>query len=74
MYIYMYAYIHKYPLYTDYLDNCLRGGVPVVLGDPEHPKILHTFNRVHGDIERDYNWFNLEPTFFSQGIYIYMYI
>ena len=43
----------------DYLDNSLRGGVPLILGDPMNPKILHTFNRVHGDIERDYNWFNV---------------
>ena len=43
----------------DYLDNSLRGGVPLILGDPENPKVLHTFNRVHGDIERDYNWFNV---------------
>ena len=43
----------------DYLDNSLRGGVPLILGDPLNPKILHTFNRVHGDIERDYNWFNV---------------
>ena len=45
----------------DYLDNSLRGGVPLILGDPENPKVLHTFNRVHGDIERDYNWFNVSP-------------
>lgn len=43
----------------NYLDNSLRGGIPLILGDPAKPKVLHTFNRVHGDIERDYNWFNV---------------
>ena len=48
-----------------YLDNSLRGGLPVIFGD-DNSKVYHTFNRVHGDIERDYNWFQLEPTYFSQ--------
>lgn len=51
----------------DYLDNILRGGLPVPLGDPNSPKIYHTFSRIHGDIERDYNNFQLDPTYFSQG-------
>ena len=51
----------------DFLDNVLRGGLPIPLGDPLHPKIFHTFSRIHGDIERDYNFFQLDTTFFSQG-------
>jgi hypothetical protein len=51
----------------DYLDNLLRGGVPIPLGDPSNPKIYHTFSRIHGDIERDYNWFQIDTTYFSQG-------
>ena len=51
----------------DYLDNTLRGGLPLVLGDPSKPKIFHVFSRIHGDIERDYNYFQLDPTVFSQG-------
>jgi hypothetical protein len=51
----------------DYLDNILRGGVPVPLGDPDSPKIFHTFSRIHGDIERDYNWFQIDTTYYSQG-------
>lgn len=31
------------------------------------PKVFHTFSRIHGDLERDYNNFQLDPTFFSQG-------
>jgi hypothetical protein len=51
----------------DYLDNVLRGGLPVPLGDPKAPKIYHTFSRIHGDIERDYNNFQIDTTYFSQG-------
>lgn len=60
-----------------YLDNSLRGGVPVILGDvddglmnvDEDPriKVFHAFSRIHGDLERDYNHFMLSPTFFSQA-------
>lgn len=50
-----------------YLDNSLRGGVPVLLGeidDVSHSqnadedarlKPYHLFSRIHGDLERDYN-------------------
>jgi hypothetical protein len=58
-----------------FLDNSLRGGMPTVLGDvdsdstyDEDPgvKIFHSFSRIHGDLERDYNAFKIEPAFFSQ--------
>jgi hypothetical protein len=51
----------------DFLDNVLRGGLPIPLGDAENPKIFHTFSRIHGDIERDYNFFQIDTTYFSQG-------
>ena len=51
----------------DFLDNVLRGGLPIALGDSSKPKIYHTFSRIHGDIERDYNFFQLDTTYFSQG-------
>ena len=51
----------------DFLDNSLRGGLPIPLGDPQNPKIYHTFSRIHGDIERDYNPFQIDGTYFSQG-------
>eukprot|EP00977_Amphora_coffeiformis_P011635 scaffold2804_cov181-Amphora_coffeaeformis.AAC.3 len=59
-----------------YLDNGLRGGFPTILGnvdndlnydEDEGVKVYHTFSRIHGDLERDYNAFHIAPTFFSQG-------
>lgn len=59
-----------------FLDNSLRGGIPTILGNvhndktyDEDPgiKVYHSFSRIHGDLERDYNAFQIEPTFFSQG-------
>lgn len=62
-----------------YLDNSLRGGMPVILGDLDDEshssnadedsrlKVYHIFSRIHGDLERDYNDFNIDPTYFSQG-------
>lgn len=58
-----------------FLDNSLRGGMPTVLGNvdsdltyDEDPgvKIFHSFSRIHGDLERDYNAFVIDPSFFSQ--------
>ncbi|MCP4711224.1 MAG: cellobiose phosphorylase, partial [Planctomycetes bacterium] len=46
-----------------YLDNALRGGVPIFLGG--HP--YHVYSRKHGDPERDYNHFFLAAEFYSQG-------
>lgn len=51
----------------DYLDNVLRGGMPILLGPPGHEKVFHVFSRIHGDIERDYNYFIIDTTYFSQG-------
>lgn len=58
-----------------FLDNSLRGGMPTVLGNVDSDatydedagvKIFHSFSRIHGDLERDYNAFSIEPQFFSQ--------
>jgi hypothetical protein len=46
-----------------YLDNLLRGGYPMEIGN----QIYHLFSRRHGDLERDYNFFSLAPEFYSQG-------
>lgn len=37
------------------------------IGDKKNPKIFHTFSRIHGDLERDYNNFQIDTTYFSQG-------
>lgn len=62
-----------------FLDNSLRGGMPLILGDidpetkylnyDEDPriKVFHVFSRIHGDLERDYNAFYIDDTYFSQG-------
>lgn len=47
-----------------YLDNLLRGGYPVPIGKN---KIFYLYSRKHGDIERDYNFFQMSPEFYSQG-------
>ncbi|RMH59900.1 MAG: hypothetical protein D6679_00445 [Candidatus Hydrogenedentota bacterium] len=53
----------------NFLDNVLRGGlaIPVAKGAKEQEKVLHLYSRKHGDLERDYNDFLLEPTYCSQG-------
>jgi hypothetical protein len=59
-----------------FLDNSLRGGIPTVLGNVDSDatydedttvKIFHSFSRIHGDLERDYNAFMIDATYFSQG-------
>ena len=52
----------SYCRYT-FLDNVLRGGYPQTIGD----KTFHIYHRKHGDMERDYNFFVVQPTFYSQG-------
>lgn len=49
-----------------FLDNVLRGGFPVTL-DAERSEVVYVFSRKHGDLERDYNKFETQPTYFSQG-------
>lgn len=60
------------PLFDAYcrqncLDNLLRGGVPVVLGDGTPPRVYHLYSRKHGDLERDYNAFQVPAQYYSQG-------
>lgn len=50
-----------------FLDNILRGGYPVTLQKTPKTKILHLYSRRHGDIERDYNNFQIKNSFYSQG-------
>jgi hypothetical protein len=92
---------NKY-IQQNFLDNILRGGLPLQLGiintnlnttlssndikklitssstsststssstsgGGVSSKIYHVYSRIHGDLERDYNFFNIDTTYFSQG-------
>lgn len=48
-----------------YIDNVLRGGYPIVFS--EGKKVYHVYSRKHGDLERDYNYFNLLAEYYSSG-------
>ena len=50
-----------------YLDNLIRGGYPLLLDNDRTGFVYHVYSRKHGDLERDYNWFSLDPEFYSQG-------
>ncbi len=50
-----------------FLDNILRGGLPISLDTADGPVSFNVYSRKHGDLERDYNFFTLAPTFLSQG-------
>lgn len=50
-----------------FLDNVLRGGLPISLQTSEGPAVFNVYSRKHGDPERDYNFFRLSPTYLSQG-------
>ncbi len=50
-----------------FLDNVLRGGMPLVFDTTEGKSALYVYGRKHGDLERDYTFFVLDPAFLSQG-------
>ena len=50
-----------------FLDNVLRGGWPILLGDEDRPAVYHIYSRKHGDLERDYNYFSVAAEPYSQG-------
>jgi len=51
----------------NYLDNVLRGGIPVMMPSTSGPTPVHLYSRRHGDLERDYNDFVLAPHPLSDG-------
>lgn len=57
----------KFDLYMGqtFLDNYLRGGYPIQVGNKKH--ILYIYSRKHGDLEREYNFFQVDSTYYSQG-------
>lgn len=48
-----------------FMDNYLRGGYPIKVGNGKH--ILYVYSRKHGDLEREYNFFQVDSTNYSQG-------
>ncbi len=50
-----------------FLDNILRGGLPVSLKTSDGHVGFNVYSRKHGDLERDYNFFTVAPTYYSQG-------
>ncbi len=48
-----------------FMDNYLRGGYPVRTGNGRH--IMYVYSRKHGDLEREYNFFQVDATNYSQG-------
>jgi hypothetical protein len=51
----------------NFLDNVLRGGLPITLEGTEARIPMYVYSRKHGDLERDYNEFSLLPSYYSQG-------
>ena len=51
----------------NFLDNTLRGGLPISLHDDHHTTTIHLYSRKHGDLERDYNDYRISATNYSQG-------
>ena len=50
-----------------YLDNIMRGGYPLVFRAGSDNAVFYLYSRKHGDLERDYNRFQIQPSYYSQG-------
>lgn len=50
-----------------FLDNVMRGGMPVVFDAAGRKSAFYLYSRQNGDLERDYHYFVVEPTYLSQG-------
>ncbi|MCM8781389.1 MAG: hypothetical protein NC908_05655, partial [Candidatus Omnitrophica bacterium] len=51
-----------------YLDNIIRGGYPVIFQNNNGTRsVFYIYTRKHGDLERDYNRFQIQPSYLSQG-------
>ncbi len=51
----------------DFLDNVIRGGMPMTLQLKDRRSAFYLYSRQNGDLERDYHAFLLDPTYLSQG-------
>jgi len=50
-----------------YLDNLLRGGVPMFFRNGDKSAPFYLYSRKHGDPEREYNYFSLGKEYYAQG-------
>ncbi|MGI5862581.1 MAG: hypothetical protein ACOX6T_11070 [Myxococcales bacterium] len=50
-----------------FLDNVVRGGMPITFPTKQGTSAFYVYSRQNGDLERDYHFFVLEPTYLSQG-------
>ena len=50
-----------------FLDNVVRGGMPITFPTRRGTSAFYAYSRQNGDLERDYHFFVLEPTYLSQG-------
>lgn len=68
-YVLTHSASREFDLYSKqtFVDNVLRGGLPISLKTEKGPVVFNVFSRKHGDPERDYNYFVFNPTFLSQG-------
>ena len=51
----------------NFIDNLLRGGYPISIGEGDDKTAYYVYSRIHGDMEREYNNFMILPEYFSQG-------
>lgn len=68
-YVFTHSASREFDLYAKqtFVDNVLRGGLPVSFKTEKGTVVFNVFSRKHGDPERDYNYFVFNPTFLSQG-------
>ncbi|MCP4481390.1 MAG: hypothetical protein GY817_00990 [bacterium] len=61
--------LQKFDNYCEqnFIDNLLRGGYPVSIGEGESKTTYYVYSRIHGDMEREYNNFMILPEYYSQG-------
>lgn len=50
-----------------FLDNALRGGVPIFFEEVKRSVPFYIYSRKHGDPEREYNAFSLGDEYYAQG-------
>lgn len=59
--------VYDRTLKQSYLDNNLRGGFPTLLNNGDGGEVYYVFGRKHGDMERDYNSFQMPSKYYSSG-------